>query len=574
MTMERKRSLTETPNPITADIDLAEPIGIVRLLRQTDAQIFAGYGTHPGFYDRPVIEAMGQVSRRVVEFLKSPHSLIVLSGAGTSGRLAMFLAREFNAAFAPLGLQPFRFLIAGGPPALIQALEGAEDDPYCAQRDLAEVAGKVERVMYFGITCGFSAPYIAGQLEYALERPMWHAVLVGFNPLELARTTPIEGWPAPFKATAEKVAAARNGSILNPIVGPEPITGSTRMKSGTATKIVIELVFSAAREILTGKITNDELDDYFVNSLKVYEQACRTTYLACEQIAQAVEAGGEALRRRRYIYYLGGAGRSIDPAAAGAQPVDAGILGLIDASECPPTFGAGFEDVRGFVERGWQCLFPAGTVDLSARGAHFRISIDDFRQLKLAELAAHDLCVFIGWPEGAETLLEDIRRRGARTACISWDSTPVTTDICIGFPIAPDQHLGVAPIEMAVKLVLNAITTGAHVLAGKVFGNRMVDLRISNNKLFHRTVSIITDLIGVSAEEAHEALLKAVFQTDELTEAEREAPISACIEAARDVEKVVPKALLIATGRFTYQAATEALKRNPIVRSVISEFVR
>jgi len=127
---------------------------------------------------------------------------------------------------------------------------------------------------------------------------------------------------------------------------------------------------------------------------------------------------------------------------------------------------------------------------------------------------------------------------------------------------------------MAVKLVLNAITTGAHVLAGKVFSNRMVDLRISNNKLFHRTVSIITDLIGVSAEEAHEALLKAVFQTDELTDAEREAPISACIEAARDVEKVVPKALLIATGRFTYQAATEALKRNPIVRSVISEFVR
>ncbi len=112
-----------------------------------------------------------------------------------------------------------------------------------------------------------------------------------------------------------------------------------------------------------------------------------------------------------------------------------------------------------------------------------------------------------------------------------------------------DPTLGAAPREVALKLTLNAITTGAHVLAGKVYGNRMIDLRISNNKLFHRTISIISDLIGVSAEEALEALLKSIFQTDELTEAEREAPISACIEAAKNVEKVVPKALLIATGQ-------------------------
>ncbi len=570
--MERKRSLTETPNPLTMDIDMADPLGIVRLLRQTDAQIFAGFSTYPGFYDEPVWKAMADVALRVAVFLKKPSSLVVLSGAGTSGRLAMFLAREFNAAFESLGIQPFRFLIAGGPPALIQAQEGAEDDPYCAQRELASVTEKAQQVIYFGITCGFSAPYIAGQLEYALERHGWHAVLVGFNPLELARTTPIEGWPAPFKATAEKVAAAPNGSILNPIVGPEPITGSTRMKSGTATKIVLEAVFYAVRDLLAGQLTESDLTEYFRRTIWVYEEAYRKTYLQAENIAHAVELGGIALRRKRHIYYLGSAGRATGDKLDWTQ-CDAGILGLIDASECPPTFGADFEDVRGFVEHGWRCLFPDGTVDLSYREAHYRISLDDFTKTKLPDLRPDDVCIFLGQPQNAEDLGKAIRATGARLGAVTWGDTPEACEFVIRLPIAVDPTLGAAPREVALKLTLNAITTGAHVLAGKVYGNRMIDLRISNNKLFHRTISIISDLIGVSAEEALEALLKSIFQTDELTEAEREAPISACIEAAKNVEKVVPKALLIATGQFTYTSASEALARNPIVRSVISEYV-
>lgn len=572
--MERRlRSLTETPNPLTQDIDLASPLGIIRLLRQTDAQIFAGFSTFSGFYDTGSIETTAKVAQLTADYIKNERGLIVLSGAGTSGRLAMFLAREFNDLSHDLGRQPYRFLIAGGAPALIQAQEGAEDDPYQAQEDLKTLVPEDADVLYYGITCGFSAPYIAGQLEYCLQKAGWHAVLVGFNPLELARTTLVEGWPLSFKDTAEKVADAPNGSILNPIVGPEPITGSTRMKSGTATKIVLEIVFSAAHSLLRGRLTPADLPDYVVSCLRTYEQAYRSVYLSADSIGRVVELAGKTLHRKGHIYYIGGSGRSQSQAPE-LQRVDGGILGLIDASECPPTFGADFEDVRGFVEKGWKCLFPEGDIDLSSKAPHYRIAIEDFEGGKLPSITDRDLCVFVGKPSQAHKILEAVTARGVPTVSICWDEHPLDTDHQISLPIDHDDALGLAPIEMGIKLVLNAITTGGHVLAGKVYGNRMVDLRISNNKLFHRTISIITDLMGVSAEEALEALLKSIFETDSLTESQRETPVSQCIELAKNVEKVVPKALLLATGRFTYREACEALARNPIVRSVIGEYVK
>lgn len=573
--MVRKRSLTETPNPLTTDIDLASGIGIVRLLRQTDAQIFAGFSTFPGFHDSEIAEAMAEAAKRTARSLaQDPQTLIVLAGAGTSGRLAMFLAREFNTRFEhQLGLRPFKFLIAGGPPALIQAQEGAEDDPRQAQQDLKTIVGSASRVVYVGITCGLSAPYIGGQLEGALEHNSWLSILVGFNPVELARDTPIEGWHTTFKATAERVAAASNGLVLAPVVGPEPITGSTRMKSGTATKVLLELVFSAVEMLLRRQLAPENLRDFFRKNLLVYEQAYRLTYWNADAIGQLIEICGRSLRAKGHIYYLGGRGRAAALPSC-VEEIDGGLLGLIDASECPPTFGADFEDVRGFVEDGWRCLFPDGGTDLSDRASHYRISLDDFRDIKLPELSPADACIFLGNAPPFDRLIEEVRRKGVFAASIGWPGATVETDLCIPLEIPRHDILRHAPTEMGIKLVLNAVTTGAHVLAGKVFGNRMVDLRISNNKLFYRTLGIISDLMGVSADEAREALLRSIFQTDHLTDQQRETPVSTCIELAKDVEKVVPKALLLATGKFTYREACEALAKNPIVRSVIGEHVR
>lgn len=569
--MESRRSITETPNPLSADIDLATPIGIVRILRQADAQIFGGYLDYPGLFDDETLQTLSALVQRAASVIRNPRGRIILSGAGTSGRLAMFIARVFNEWLAcPPNNRKFRYLIAGGDAALIQAQEGAEDDPHQGIADLQSAAAGADEVFFVGITCGLSAPYIAGQMEAAMDRPGGFAVLLGFNPLELSRNTPIEGWPGTFLDTARRAAAAPNAALLNPVIGPEPVTGSTRMKSGTATKILLEVLFTAAV-----RITADDgpsaagLVPALVEMLTAYEQAVRSLYLRAAGLGLLVEAGGLALRAGGHIYYFGTAG--VDEQGRRVDATRTGLLGLIDASECPPTYGADFEDVRGFLVGGWRALFPDGDNDLSSRGGHYRIALADFAQDKLPQLTANDLCVFLGPVPGSDVIREAAARAGSRLASIVWDGSRPEGDIVIALDPPAAGPRGQALLEVQVKLAANALTTGAHIIAGKVFGNRMIDLRISNNKLFHRTVGIIADLMKVSHEEAVQALLRAVFETDNLTEAQREAPISVCIEHAKSVQKVVPKALLMATGQYSFAQAEAALRRNPIVRSLLAE---
>jgi N-acetylmuramic acid 6-phosphate (MurNAc-6-P) etherase len=624
-----RRSITETPNELTSDIDIASPVQIVRLLRAADAQMFAGYGGYPGLYDPETLAKMARLAAITARILHTRRGCIVLSGAGTSGRLAMFIARTFNEKLgADLATGPFRYTIAGGDAALIQAQEGAEDDPHQGIKDLEAATADADDTLYIGITCGLSAPYIAGQLEHMLAgKVKGHAVLLGFNPVDLARNTPIEGWPTSFHETARRIADVEldNGpaTLLNPIIGPEPITGSTRMKSGSATKILLESIFEAASAVDDDGASelSDDLIGALAHVIRIllaeYETAVRDAYAPVHELAQLVEAGGETLRRKGHIYYLGATGPEQLSSGCGpgcdhdhehedmlgghvhehehqeGQPTvlrtEAGILGLVDASECPPTYGANFEDVRGFLHGGWSALLPGTEVNMSEQGAHFQISLEDFRREKLPHLSSNDLVVALGNFEERDGLLAGSQAAGARTAAVTLSQVgpePGNCDICIelkpnltSINAEDEENANTAtellsgPIQLAYKLVLNALTTGAHVLAGKVYGNRMVDLRISNNKLFHRTVGIISDLMGVDADTATQALMKSTYETDALTAQQSAAPIRDHIEAAKAVDKVVPKALLMATGKFTYADATTALTRNPIVRTAIGEYV-
>lgn len=564
--MTTRRSITETPNFLTSDIDLASPLEIVRILRQADGQLFSGYLKYAGMFDAETFDTLERLARRTAAALRRPDGRVILSGAGTSGRLAMVGARVFNRALGcPPDAPVFRYLMAGGDPALIQAQEGAEDSATQGVADLEAAAGGAGDVIFVGTTCGFSAPYIGGQIDACLGRDDRHAVLLGFNPVELARCTLVEGWDKTFLEIAQAMQAHGNADILNPVLGPEPVTGSTRMKSGSATKILLEVLFLTSIALAQGRIADAGLRRTIIAGLLAYEDASRSVFLRAEAIGRLVEAGGATLRAHGRICYLG-------DASGTAGGGDTGILGLIDASECPPTFGARFEDVRGFLLNGWRGLFPDGSVDLSARDAHYRISLDDFRRDKLPGLGANDLCVTVGDFAGRDELLAGAKARGAVTAAISW-AGGCAADIPIVLEAEPHPLLGDGPLELQVKLVLNALTTGAHILAGKVFGNRMVDLRISNNKLFHRTVGIIGDLMRVDHDRAVESLLCAVFETDSLTDAQRETPISECIERAKNVDKVVPKALLLASGRFTCAQAAKALERNPIVRSLLADLL-
>jgi N-acetylmuramic acid 6-phosphate (MurNAc-6-P) etherase len=130
--------------------------------------------------------------------------------------------------------------------------------------------------------------------------------------------------------------------------------------------------------------------------------------------------------------------------------------------------------------------------------------------------------------------------------------------------------------SLAVKWVLNAITTGGHVLAGKVLQNRMIDLRVSNNKLYHRSVAIVAQLGKVSPPRAEHLLLRAIYDVDHehLSEEITSAPVSAHLARAASQSSVVSCALLLALDhdrRYmnSVQRCKEALTRTPTIRKLL-----
>ncbi len=564
-------SITETPNELTTDIDVASPLEMVRLLRASDAQIYNGYRGFPSLSDEEVVAKIARVVRWAAPLLGRDDAVIVISGAGTSGRLAMFITRTFNRLLGRRGRCPnFRYLMAGGDRALIRAQEGAEDDPHQAWADLqAAVAGK-RRVLYIGITCGLSAPYVAGQLWELSGRRNASCVLLGFNPRERARQVEIEHWDKTFADVVRHIAARPNCLILDPVVGPEPITGSTRMKGGSATKLILEVIFALAATFGSPRPRGPE-SPAMHEAIRLYTLAYEHTRVAvyerAAELAGLIALGGKTLRAGGHIHYLG----------VGST----GILGIVDASECPPTFGAAFEDVCGYIAGGWNTLLGAGR-DLSNAGPAYCIALEDFRRDKLPQLVPADLVVGIGhgrWHPQVAELLRQSRRAGARVAGIQVGGASAASprlDVRVCIPAVPPSIVPGTPVfeEYATKLVLNALTTGAHVLCGKVYQNRMVDLRISNNKLYYRTIGIIQHIAGVSAEQARRCLLRSIYGTDRLTPAILGAKPSRHVEAATGVPKVVPRALIMAGGRTTYATADRMIRREPIVRAAIEKLGR
>ena len=172
--------------------------------------------------------------------------------------------------------------------------------------------------------------------------PTCTAVLIGFNPVELARDVPVEGWDKRCAEVFQELARrSREGDprchVLNPVVGPEAVTGSSRMKGGSMTKILLDTVFfkcitnaiATADDAATSDADSNSVDVSSVDSLRdlitAYERAYREAYADVGGIARLTELAGAALRSgRAHLYYVG--------------PGVAGMVGMIDASEMVDTF--------------------------------------------------------------------------------------------------------------------------------------------------------------------------------------------------------------------------------------------
>ena len=218
---------------------------------------------------------------------------------------------------------------------------------------------------------------------------------------------------------------------------------------------------------------------------------------ARKALAAAVAAAEQALRSGGRIVYAG-AGTS-------------GRLGVLDASEIPPTFGADFGLVVGIIAGGPAAMLRAqeGAEDSPEGGA---------RDLAAITLGANDFFVGIaasGTTPYVHGALRHARQVGATTGMIACTALPAAITPLIDIPIVivvgPEVVTGSTRMKSgtATKLALNIISTGAMIRIGKTFGNLMVDLRATNAKLVDRSERIVAEVCGVSRAGAHELLQRA-----------------------------------------------------------------
>jgi len=215
--------------------------------------------------------------------------------------------------------------------------------------------------------------------------------------------------------------------------------------------------------------------------------------LVADEIALAVDAVAAAFRQGGRLIYMG-AGTS-------------GRLGVLDASECPPTFGTDPSQVVGLIAGG-DCALRnpvEGAEDSPAQGA---------TDLETLGLTSRDIVMGIATSGRTPYVLggmEYARKTGCTTigfACNSPSAMDTLADIMIAPIVGPEILSGSTRLKAgtATKLVLNTITTGAMIRTGKTYGNRMVDLKPLNEKLRIRSRRILRDIAGVDDDTARRCL--------------------------------------------------------------------
>jgi len=260
--------LTERRNPRTIDIDTADPLALVDLINAEDATI-------PGL----VAGARKEIARTVelIEASFRAGGRLLYVGAGTSGRLGVLDASECPPTF---GVAPGMVIgiIAGGLPALTRAAEGAEDDAEAGARIIAEHrVGPADTVV--GIAASGGTPYVRGALTRARSLGARTAMVAC---AEL---------PADVLAVCDVPIVVRTG--------PEVVTGSTRMKAGTATKLILNTLTTAAM-VRLGKTYGNLMVDLQAWNSKLVDRSERivmeVTGVARSEARRAIDAAGGSVR--------------------------------------------------------------------------------------------------------------------------------------------------------------------------------------------------------------------------------------------------------------------------------------
>ncbi|MEJ2312678.1 MAG: N-acetylmuramic acid 6-phosphate etherase [Gemmatimonadales bacterium] len=241
--MEKDPRLTEADNPATVRIDRASAREIVELINSEDARVAPAVARE----SEAIARLIDEVERRI-----RIGGRLIYVGAGTSGRLGVLDASECPPTF---GTDPelVRGVIAGGTAALVESQEGAEDDEAAGGASI-DALGVGSEDFVLGIAASATTPFVLAALTEARERGARTGILTFTPPPEsLARLADV---------------------AVTPLVGPEVIAGSTRMKAGTATKLVLNTL-STGLMVRLGKVHRNLMVDLLAVSRKLVDRSVR-----------------------------------------------------------------------------------------------------------------------------------------------------------------------------------------------------------------------------------------------------------------------------------------------------------
>ncbi len=239
---DRSFILTEKKNPKSAKIDTMTTTEILKLINDEDATVHEAV--------RDALPEIAQAVDFVYDAFKNGGRLRY-AGAGTSGRLGVLDASECPPTFS-VDPDLVQGIIAGGRIALENAVEGAEDYAEKGKEDCMEFGLKSGDVL-MGIATGGTTPYVHGAIDYANS--------IGCKTIF-------------FTCTHKEELGSNADVIIEALVGPEIITGSTRLKAGTATKMVLNMITTSAM-IKWGKVFGNYMVDHMAINEKLVDRATR-----------------------------------------------------------------------------------------------------------------------------------------------------------------------------------------------------------------------------------------------------------------------------------------------------------
>jgi N-acetylmuramic acid 6-phosphate etherase len=259
LSVDRRR--TEQRNPASKNLDCFSMAQIVRLMNREDRKVAVAVGRE--------LPAIARAVEAIVSAIENGGRLFYV-GAGSSGRMGVLDAAEIAPTF---GTSPglVQALIAGGRRAVTSAVEGAEDSVRNGEDDLRErkFSG---RDIIVGIAASGTTPYVLGALKYARKRKATVIALTANRRMPITRLADL---------------------VIAPEVGPEVVTGSTRLKAGTSQKLVLNMLSTAAM-VRLGHVYENLMIDAVLTNRKLEDRALR---ILVEASGKSMSAGRRALRQ-------------------------------------------------------------------------------------------------------------------------------------------------------------------------------------------------------------------------------------------------------------------------------------